>query len=219
MTPAPSGAQTGPPLSPSRRPFSAAVGALTLVLLATGPLPAEKVEIKLATAQDPVIAQVVGNERCTFGKSNAWIRNIALDVSGTRLAGAFHAGQAFGVLPPGTDENGKAHKVRLYSIASPEAGEDGQGNVVCTPVKRVVDEHWPPDNGAAREYMETAKHLRAGNKPTLPSTLSLEIAVNPFLRWDAPTVQKSAEARAGCPLDNPVEVYGFDPYPNTEETT
>jgi hydroxyacylglutathione hydrolase len=64
-----------------------------------------------------------------------------------------------------------------------------------------------PDNGAAREYLETAKHLRAGNKPTLPSTLSLEIAVNPFLRWDAPTVQKSAEARAGCPLDNPVEVF------------
>ena len=53
-------------------------------------------------------------------------------------------------LPPGTDETGKAHKVRLYSIASPEAGEDGRGNVVCTPVKRVVDEYWPPDNGAAR---------------------------------------------------------------------
>lgn len=109
-----------------------------------------EVEIKLATAQDPVIAHVVGNERCTYGKSNAWIRNIALDVSGTRLAGAFHAGQAFGVLPPGTEEDGRPHKVRLYSIASPEAGEDGHGNVICTPVKRVVDEHWPPDNGAAR---------------------------------------------------------------------
>jgi len=64
-----------------------------------------------------------------------------------------------------------------------------------------------PDNGAAREYMETAKTLRSGNQPTLPSTLSLEIAVNPFLRWDEPTVQKSAERRAGCSLDNPVEVF------------
>ena len=109
-----------------------------------------EVEIKLATAQDPAIAHVVGNERCTYGKSNAWIRSIALDVSGTRLAGAFHAGQAFGVLPPGTDEQGRPHKVRLYSIASPETGEDGQGNVICTPVKRVVDEHWAPENGAAR---------------------------------------------------------------------
>lgn len=64
-----------------------------------------------------------------------------------------------------------------------------------------------PENGAAREYMETAKDLRLGNKPTLPSTLSLEIAVNPFLRWDEPTVQKSAERRAGRSLDNPVEVF------------
>jgi hydroxyacylglutathione hydrolase len=64
-----------------------------------------------------------------------------------------------------------------------------------------------PENGAAREYMETAKVLRSGNKPTLPSTLSLEIAVNPFLRWDEPTVQKSAERRAGRSLDNPVEVF------------
>lgn len=101
-----------------------------------------EVESKLITVQDPAIARVVGNTPCTFGKSNAWVRNIELDISGTRLAGAFHAGQAFGVIPPGQDDDGKPHKVRLYSIASPEAGEDGQGNVICTPVKRVVDEYW-----------------------------------------------------------------------------
>jgi ferredoxin--NADP+ reductase len=107
---------------------------------------------KLVTAQDPVVARVVGNAPCTFGKSNAWIRNIELDVSGTKLAGAFRAGQAFGVLPPGTDEQGRPHKVRLYSIASPESGEDGQGNVICTPVKRVVDEYKPqkPDEPERR---------------------------------------------------------------------
>jgi ferredoxin--NADP+ reductase len=100
------------------------------------------VESKLVTVRDPVIARVVGNKSCTFGKSNAWVRNVELDVSGTPLAGAFRAGQAFGVLPPGEDEKGRPHHVRLYSIASPEAGEDGEGNVICTPVKRVVDEYW-----------------------------------------------------------------------------
>ncbi len=102
------------------------------------------VENKLITVTDPAIARVVGNTPCTFGKSNAWIRNIEVDVSGTPLAGAFQAGQAFGVIPPGIDERGKPHHVRLYSIASPEAGEDGSGNVICTPVKRVVDEYWAP---------------------------------------------------------------------------
>ena len=108
------------------------------------------VENKLITVQEPAIARVTGNTPCTFGKSNAWVRNIELDVSGTRLAGAFHAGQAFGVIPPGEDANGKPHKVRLYSIASPEAGEDGSGGVICTPVKRVVDEYWQPKSGEAR---------------------------------------------------------------------
>lgn len=102
------------------------------------------VESKLITVKEPAIARVVGNEPCTYGKSNAWIRNIELDVSGTKLAGSFQAGQAFGVLPPGEDERGRPHHVRLYSIASPEAGEDGKGNVICTPVKRVVDEYWQP---------------------------------------------------------------------------
>jgi len=95
---------------------------------------------KLITPKDPAVARVAGNTVCTYGKSNAWVRNIALDVSGTKLAGAFRVGQAFGVVPPGVDENGKPHSVRLYSIASPDAGEDGAGKVVCTPVKRVIDE-------------------------------------------------------------------------------
>ena len=109
-----------------------------------------EVENKLVTAERPAIARVVGNEPCTYGKSNAWIRNISLDISGTPLAGAFRAGQALGVLPSGEDERGRPHKVRLYSIASPETGEDGQGNVVCTPVKRLVDEYRPQSDGAAR---------------------------------------------------------------------
>ena len=107
---------------------------------------------KLVTTQDPAIARVVGNAPCTFGKSNAWIRNVELDISGTKIAGEFRAGQSIGVLAPGEDERGKPHKVRLYSIASPEAGEDGAGNVICTPVKRVIDEYQPqrPDDPGRR---------------------------------------------------------------------
>ena len=106
-----------------------------------------EVASKLITVRDPAIARVVGNAHCTYGKSNAWVRNVTLDVSETKLAGAFRAGQAFGVLPPGEDEHGKPHKVRLYSIASPEAGEDGEGKVICTPVKRVVDEYRGSNSG------------------------------------------------------------------------
>ncbi len=107
---------------------------------------------KLITPRAPAAARVVGNETCTYGKSNAWVRDIAVDVSGTKLAGNFRVGQSFGVIPPGTDENGKPHKVRLYSIASPDTGEDGQGNVVCTPVKRTIDEFDPQFAGKRRAH-------------------------------------------------------------------
>jgi ferredoxin--NADP+ reductase len=115
--------------------------------LDAGSIEFPEVSTKLIKPAKPAVARVVGNEPCTFGKSNAWIRSVALDLSGTELEHSFKVGQAFGVIPPGRDARGKPHKVRLYSIASPERGEDGAGKIVCTPVKRVVDEYW--QDGAA----------------------------------------------------------------------
>lgn len=107
---------------------------------------------KLITPRAPAVARIVGNRVCTYGKSNAWVRDIAVDVSGTKLAGNFRVGQSFGVIPPGTDEDGRPHKVRLYSIASPDTGEDGHGNVVCTPVKRTIGEFDPEIGGSRRAH-------------------------------------------------------------------
>jgi ferredoxin--NADP+ reductase len=88
----------------------------------------------------PVTGRVVSSEVCTKGKCHSFVRHVAIDVSGTPLAGNFLVGQSFGVIPPGNDKHGKPHKVRLYSIASPSAGEDGKGNVLATTVKRTIDE-------------------------------------------------------------------------------
>jgi ferredoxin--NADP+ reductase len=89
----------------------------------------------------PVEGVVVSNERCTASsKAAAFVRHIAIDVSGTPLAGRFLAGQSFGVLPPGVDAKGRPHQLRLYSIASPSAGEDGEGRVLATTVKRTIEE-------------------------------------------------------------------------------
>jgi ferredoxin--NADP+ reductase len=97
----------------------------------------------VATVNSPVLASVVSNEKCTASsKAAGFVRHITFDLSGTPLAGSFRAGQAFGVIPPGTDAKGLSHKLRLYSIASPTGGEDGAGNVLATTVKRLIDEHW-----------------------------------------------------------------------------
>lgn len=91
----------------------------------------------------PVMGRLVTSELCTNGKSNSCVRHVAIDVSGTPLAGNFLVGQSFGVIPPGVDKNGKPHQVRLYSIASPSWGEDGKGNVMTTTVKRLIEEFKP----------------------------------------------------------------------------
>jgi hydroxyacylglutathione hydrolase len=48
-----------------------------------------------------------------------------------------------------------------------------------------------PDNPALQEKMAWVKRQRAHGQPTVPSTLSEELATNPFLRTDSPTLQKN----------------------------
>src|ERR1700732_1389794 len=50
-----------------------------------------------------------------------------------------------------------------------------------------------PVNSAAREYQESVQRIRGLGSPSLPSNLSLEIKVNPFLRCDIPSVRVAAE--------------------------
>ena len=65
-----------------------------------------------------------------------------------------------------------------------------------------------PENGAAREYQDSVERIRASGSPTLPSSMDLEIRVNPFLRCEQPSVVSAAEHHAGKTLEGPAEVFG-----------
>jgi hydroxyacylglutathione hydrolase len=65
-----------------------------------------------------------------------------------------------------------------------------------------------PDNAARADYQTKVASLRGDGVPTLPSTLSLEIQVNPFLRCDTPAVRHAAEQHAGKPLTDNAQVFG-----------
>jgi hydroxyacylglutathione hydrolase len=64
-----------------------------------------------------------------------------------------------------------------------------------------------PTNAAALDYHASVNRIRAAGEPSLPSTLSLEIKVNPFLRCDKASVRSAAEAHAGQPLAEAFEVF------------
>jgi hydroxyacylglutathione hydrolase len=50
-----------------------------------------------------------------------------------------------------------------------------------------------PDNARLRQRAAEARSLRAAGQPTLPSTIGLEKATNPFLRCSEPAVIRSAQ--------------------------
>lgn len=98
------------------------------------------VELNLLTPKAPATARIVENRVATRESSPNIVRHITFDLTGTGLEGRLRTGQSIGVLPPGADAKGKPHKVRLYSLSSPTAGEGGQPHLASTTVKRAIDE-------------------------------------------------------------------------------
>src|ERR1700680_4952215 len=64
-----------------------------------------------------------------------------------------------------------------------------------------------PENRTAQDYRDAGERTRAADAPTLPSPLSLEIRINPFLRCDTAAIRAAAEAHAGRPLPEPADVF------------
>jgi hydroxyacylglutathione hydrolase len=65
-----------------------------------------------------------------------------------------------------------------------------------------------PGNADAEAYLESVEVLRTQQLPSLPSRLSLETRVNPFLRCSEPAVRLAAERHVGHPLNEPAAVFG-----------
>ncbi len=140
-----------------------------------------EVKINICRPKAPVEVPVVENRIATLGTSPNFVRHITFDVSGTMLENNIIAGQSFGIIPPGLQENGKPHKLRLYSTSSPSNGENGEGKLVSTIVKRVIEEpqeHHKLFLGVCSNYL---CDLQVGDivKMTGPSGKRFLLPVNP----------------------------------------
>lgn len=65
-----------------------------------------------------------------------------------------------------------------------------------------------PGNRALAELEDRVRRLRDRDEPSLPSTIALEKATNPFVRCAEPEVVANASGFAGRPLADPVSVLG-----------
>ena len=119
---------------------------------ATPPWSASHPYVNLYTAQNPVIATISGNLRLTAAGASSDIRHIVLDFGSTAFP--VLEGQTLGIIPPGLDENGEPHHVRLYSVASPREGERPHYNNLALTVKRVNEDHeGNPVHGICSNYL------------------------------------------------------------------
>jgi benzoyl-CoA 2,3-dioxygenase component A len=98
------------------------------------PASAAKPKINLYNRGKPAIVTVSGNLRLTHDAADNDVRHIILDF-GAQMFPVLE-GQSIGIVAPGTDAEGKPHKIRLYSIASPREGEKTGANNLSLTVKR-----------------------------------------------------------------------------------
>ena len=98
------------------------------------PASANKPTINLYNRGRPVTATVTSNFRLTAADADNDVRHIILDFGDASFP--ILEGQSIGIIPPGNDENGKPHVIRLYSVASPRDGEKPKTNNLALTVKR-----------------------------------------------------------------------------------
>lgn len=64
-----------------------------------------------------------------------------------------------------------------------------------------------PNNPVIKQRIEETTKMQLANKPSLPTTLKLELESNPYLRCDHPDVIQAAQQFAGCELTTPLAVF------------
>jgi ferredoxin--NADP+ reductase len=89
--------------------------------------------------KNPYIGKCISNEPLVSEGGSGIVQHLKFDISGGDLC--YLEGQSIGIIPPGTDKNGKPHKLRLYSIASTRHGDDVDDKTVSLCVRQLEYQH------------------------------------------------------------------------------
>ena len=101
------------------------------------------IPVNLYKPKNPLTAKVISNEPLVGEGGSGIVQHIKIDLSGSDYR--YLEGQSAGIIPAGTDANGKPHKLRLYSIASTQHGDDMNDQTVSLCVREL--EYKDPETG------------------------------------------------------------------------
>jgi len=100
---------------------------------------------------------------------------------------------------------------QLYSSLGALADLPGETRIYCaheyTLSNLAFAQTVEPGNLDMQQARENYRQMRQQNRPTPPSTIERELAINPFLRTGAPSVRSAVEKHVGRALTEPVEVF------------
>lgn len=101
------------------------------------------VPVNIYKPKNPYVGKVLSNEPLVREGGSGIVQHIKFDLSDGDLH--YLEGQSIGIIPAGTDDNGKPHKLRLYSIASTRHGDDMDDKTVSLCVRQLEYNH--PETG------------------------------------------------------------------------
>ena len=103
----------------------------------------DNIPVNIYRPKNPYIGKCMSNEELVAEGGAGTVRHLKFDISGGDLK--YVEGQSIGIIPPGQDDKGKPHKLRLYSIASTRHGDDVDDKTVSLCVRQLEYKH--PETG------------------------------------------------------------------------
>lgn len=100
---------------------------------------AQDIPVNIYKPKNPYIGKCLSNEDLVREGGSGRVQHLIFDISGGDLR--YLEGQSIGIIPPGEDQNGKPHKLRLYSIASTRHGDNVDDKTVSLCVRELVYKH------------------------------------------------------------------------------
>ncbi|MBD1896013.1 ferredoxin--NADP reductase [Coleofasciculus sp. FACHB-129] len=101
------------------------------------------IPVNIYRPNNPFIGKCLSNEELVGEGGIGTVRHLIFDISQGDLR--YLEGQSIGIIPPGNDNKGKPHKLRLYSIASTRHGDNVDDKTVSLCVRQLEYKH--PETG------------------------------------------------------------------------
>lgn len=93
------------------------------------------IPVNIYKPKNPYKGKCLENYELVAEGGSGTVRHLTFDLSGGDLR--YLEGQSIGIIPPGTDDKGKPHKLRLYSIASTRHGDKLDDETVSLCVRQL----------------------------------------------------------------------------------